>query len=222
MPFIDLPESAPPTIPEEFSFHTTNMTLEELARTSILDFFNGEDPLNVEAIWTQSFNELNTRRLERDFMLTARFSESEDSTPALSAMFLAPVSNNTVNFAEVTETLDEMTRLAQTSFRIRRRVNELLAPWKASARGNRERRPDSAYAALAMRYVQLVDSKVRNPRQALSEELGLSLPSISARVREARSYGFLTESAHGRAEGVLTDKARLALDKAILSAMKDR
>lgn len=222
MPFVDLPQAQPmPQFPEEFSFHTSPDTVEELARTTLEDFLSGEDPVIVQAIWTQSFVDLNVRDLDPNFVLTARFSEHESGAPVLTALFVLPRTARPLDLAVVRTSLDELTRLATYSFKIRRRVDQLLDPWRTTARGNRERRPDSAYAALAMRYVQLVDSNIKNPRQALSDELNLSLPSISARVREARAYGFLSESAHGRAEGVLTDKARLALDKAILGTKEE-
>lgn len=222
MNFINLPE--PDELPEWrfdwFSFHATGASIEELARQSLSDYLAGEDANIVQAIWTTDWTSINTRSIEPSFAITARFSHGK--TPILEGFFLLPRTGRPLSMEEVSKCLNEMEALANTSFELRSHINTLLAPWRKPARGNHQRRPDSAYAALALRYSQLVSANDKNPRQTLSKELGLSLPSISARVREARVLGFLGETNRGKADGDLMPTARSLIETEIIKLYSER
>lgn len=95
-------------------------------------------------------------------------------------------------------------------------IDRLLEPWRTSARGAVARRSEVAYAALAARYVELVERGERHPGKVLGESLGMSPVTLAQRVREARSepLGLLTPATQGRAGGFLTDKAKRLLIEA--------
>ena len=95
-------------------------------------------------------------------------------------------------------------------------IDALLAPWRTNARGSVTRRSEVAYAALAARYVELVNSGERHPGKALGQQLDMSPVTVAQRIREARGVplGLLSPAVHGTAGGVLTDKAKALLVEA--------
>lgn len=92
-------------------------------------------------------------------------------------------------------------------------IEKHLTPWRTSTRGQGARRPETSYAALAARYVELVNTGERHPAKVLAAELGMSPVTVSQRIREARTQplGLLTDATHGAAGGMLTEKAKRLL-----------
>jgi len=115
--------------------------------------------------------------------------------------------------ADLPDLLAEAVEVAQIFDSILDAVERLLAPFRTNARGSQQRRPESAYAALAARYVQLVAAGERHPGKVLAAELGMSPVTLAQRIREARSepLSMLTEARPGAAGGALTERARLLL-----------
>jgi hypothetical protein len=82
-------------------------------------------------------------------------------------------------------------------------------------------RDDVAYAALAARYVELVQAGDRAPAATLAHQLGMSSVTVSQRIREARQRALLTHTDPGTAGGQLTEKALSVLNLPVLNALMD-
>ena len=120
---------------------------------------------------------------------------------------VTPDGLSAVNFVEVTRAAAELAADLVGGAKV---VEQLLAPWRVNTRGSGKARDDIAYAALAFRYVQLVNAGERHPAKALGQQLGMSPVTVSQRIREARNEprNLLSESTPGSAGGQLTDKAQ--------------
>lgn len=223
MNFVPLPKSEP--TPEDslewLTFRSTQLSLEELAVSSVRDFMSAQDSLIAQAIWSPDWQRLNVREVRGTFAATARYMRGATKEPQLIGLFVLPLSEQKPPSPEVHQVFAEFENIAQDAFKTWDRIQLLLQPWRENARGSKTKRPASAYAALALRYVQLVESNAKNPRQVLSDELGVSLPSVSARVREARTMGFITESTHGRAEGEITPMGFKAVISAVAALQEE-
>lgn len=89
-----------------------------------------------------------------------------------------------------------------------------VAGLKETVRVGRAGREDLFYARLAREYLRLLDEGARAPIRALAEAYGVSVETMRARIKEARSGRALIAGPPGRQADRLTAKAQRLLDAA--------
>lgn len=171
---------------------------------------------HVEAPWVSGHPEADSVMAvvgDGQTLVAVRLSTVTDP-PQVIELAIRPAGQGAdLNLQAIPTLLSEAGGLAAKFLRLTGRIDAELAPWRSNTRGTGTRRSEVAYAALAARYVEMVNGGERHPAKRLAADLGMAPVTVSQRIRECRAapLELLTESTHGAAGGMLTEKAKQLL-----------